>query len=204
VERGLAGIEKLAGIPGTVAGAVVMNAGAFGQDISRLVARVDYVGLADGCAKTVGNADMRFGYRTSALKGRAVVITEVAFCFVPGEQGVLEEAARASLASRRSKHPLDLPNCGSVFKNPRDSSGSAGGLIEAAGLKGFRVGDIEVSEKHANFFVNKGHATAEDFRRLVRYVQERVYLESAVYLEPEVVFVGAFAEQLYETATHAA
>jgi UDP-N-acetylmuramate dehydrogenase len=147
---------------------------------------------------------MGFGYRTSALKGQNVVITEVTFCFAPGEQGALEEAARLSVAYRRSRHPLDLPNCGSVFKNPRDGSESAGSLVEAAGLKGFRIGDVEVSDKHANFFVNRGRATAEDFRRLVRYVQERVYLESALRLEPEVVFVGAFAEPLFEPATHTA
>ncbi|MBD3241495.1 MAG: UDP-N-acetylmuramate dehydrogenase [Chitinivibrionales bacterium] len=187
---GLAGIECLAGIPGTVGGAVVMNAGAFGQQIGTVVDEVGYIDLATGARQTATGAQLAFGYRQSMFQTQRTLILNVRCRFAPGEQQSLESTVSDILARRRDKQPLNRPNCGSVFKNPPGQG--AGRHIEAAGLKGFSIGGMQVSPKHANFIVNTGGGTAGDFRRLVSEVQRVVREKIGIELEPEVRFVGRF------------
>ncbi len=190
VRRGVAGIECLAGLPGTVGGAVVMNAGAFGQRIGAVIDEVGYVDLATGGRRIASGAQLAFGYRRSMFQTGKTLILDVHCRFVHGERHGLEATVGDILARRRDKQPLDCPNCGSVFKNP--SGQGAGRHIEAAGLKGLSIGGMQVSPKHANFIVNTGGGKAADFRRLVSKVQRVVRDQTGIELEPEVRFVGRF------------
>ncbi len=196
LDRGLSGLEKLAGIPGTVGGALVMNAGAFGQEISASVEHVDIVNIADRTRRRLARSEIEFGYRTSSLKRADVIIVGARLHLERGDADRLRGAAQEVLGKRREKQPLDKPNCGSVFKRPPGAF--AGTLIEQCGLKGLRVGDAMVSPKHANFIVNMGAAGAEDVRALIAQVQRRVYEQTRVLLEPEVIFAGEFETPLYE------
>lgn len=193
VQRGLRGIECLAGIPGTVGGAVVMNAGAFDQHVGMVVREVDYVDLDSGRRHMAAGAELGFGYRRSMFQGRNALILQVRCQLSSGDGAALEATVRDILKRRRTKQPLERPNCGSVFRNPPGQG--AGRHIEAAGLKGFTVGGMQVSHKHANFVVNTGDGTADDFRRLVQHVQRAVYEQTGVELEPEVRFVGRFDQE---------
>ena len=195
VERGMAGLEKLAGIPGSVGGAVVMNAGAFGQSISDCLVSVKYLSLPDGGIKTLKAQDLNASYRSTVFKTSNSIILSADFHFKPDASGQAKKSFAEVLAKRKERHPLDLPNCGSVFKNPPDTT--AGKLIEQCGLKGVGRGAAEVSQKHANFIVNRGGATAKDVRGLIVQVQRVVYEKTGVVLEPEVVFVGEFEEELF-------
>jgi UDP-N-acetylmuramate dehydrogenase len=195
-QRGCAGIEALSGIPGTVGGAVAMNAGAFDADVSKTLRSVRVLRVSAHTIETVAAADLGFGYRTSALKGGGDVVLSAVFDFTPGDSMRLKSLRGEILGRRRDKQPVDSPSCGSVFKRP--PNGYAGALIESCGLKGFRVGMAEVSEKHANFIINTGSAKAEDVRKIIRHVQQTVYEKHGVPLEPEVIFLGEFQEQLYK------
>jgi len=199
VTRGLAGIERLAGIPGTLGGAVFMNAGAFGQEVSTVIEEVEYIELSSGQSCRASRDELGFGYRTSRFAGTDAVITSCRCSFASGNRAALECEYHQVLTRRRQKQPLDLPNCGSVFKNPPGQG--AGRHIESAGLKGVRVGGIQVSTKHANFFVNTGLGTASDFRKLVAVVQRAVHERTGLLLEPEVAFVGHFDIPLYQPET---
>lgn len=196
VERGFQGIESLAGIPGTVAGAAVMNAGAFGGYIGAVIEVVDFVGLDDGVEHSSTIDQLAFGYRTSALQRTPCLVLAVGCRFAPGNPATLHETFEQALSKRKQRHPLTMPNCGSVFKNPSHSPAAA--LIERRGLKGYRLGGVEISSKHANFIVNRGGGTAEEFRALVRTVQKKIYEREGIVLEPEVKFVGRFEEELFE------
>ena len=196
VRRGYAGMEKLSGIPGSVGGAVVMNAGAFSQCIADTLERAVLLDI-DECRTTEAPASaLGFGYRTSVLQTKNTVVLSAEFLLRPGNAEKLGEVRCGVLEKRRVRQPLDLPNCGSVFKRP--AGGYAGALIEQAGLKGLRYGNAEISSKHANFIVNLGGATAADVRHLIVLAQKRVYETSGVLLEPEVVFAGEFEEELYK------
>jgi UDP-N-acetylmuramate dehydrogenase len=194
VERGVTGLEKLAGIPGSVGGAVVMNAGAFGQSISDCLASVRFLSLPDGALKTLRSADINASYRNTIFKTSEAIILSTGFRFPRDSAGTARTFFDEVLAKRKDRHPLDLPNCGSVFKNPPETT--AGKLIEQCGLKGMSSGAAQVSPKHANFIVNNGGASAADVRALIVYVQKTVYGKTGVLLEPEVVFVGDFDEPL--------
>lgn len=195
IERGLRGIEELSGIPGTVGGAVVMNAGAFSTAIAERFASAEVLDCATGLVRTFSREEMNFGYRTSALWGRTSVVLAASFLFEPGDESLLRQTRKDILEKRRAKQPLDLPNCGSVFKRPPGNY--AGTLIEQAGLKGFRHGNVSISSKHANFIVNHGGGTAAEVRHLIAYAQRKVYELSNVVLEPEVIFLGGFDELLF-------
>jgi len=173
----LGGLEFLAGIPGSVGGAVVMNAGAWGGEIGSFVDWVKVISY-EGEEKLLKQADLHFSYRSSITSG---IVVEAKLKVKKGFDQKLVDEYRTK---RREKHPLDLPNCGSVFKNPKPLI--AAKLIEEAGCKGLRVGDAQISEKHANFIVNLGHATAKDVLELIRQVQVRV---KKVNLVPEVKVV---------------
>jgi UDP-N-acetylmuramate dehydrogenase len=196
VRRGYAGLEELSGIPGSVGGAVVMNAGAFSQCVADTLESVAWLD-PDTCRVTEDPKErLGFAYRTSALRKKNAVVLSARFVLRPGESGKLAETRHAVLEKRRERQPLDLPNCGSVFKRPE--GGFAGALIEQAGLKGFRYGNAQLSPKHANFIVNLGGAAAAEVRHLIVMAQKAVFEKSGVLLEPEVVFAGEFDEELFE------
>jgi UDP-N-acetylmuramate dehydrogenase len=185
IRRSLGGLEWGAGIPGTVAGCVVMNAGTrLGEmkDSLKAVRMID----PRGRLRDIAAADILFSYRRAHLPPGIVV--GVWLQLKPGEHNQIEQAVREYLRYRKDTQPLTLPSAGCVFKNPPQDS--AGRLVEAAGLKGARVGDAQVSEKHANFMVNLGHARAEDVLALIKKVRAGVKKQSGVRLELELKIVG--------------
>jgi len=195
VDNHLCGLEKLAGIPGSVGGALYMNAGAFGQTITDAVVQVMYIDMQDMLVHTVCAAELSTGYRTSSFSSGKALITSVRFCFKPAAGNDAQNAFSEVLNKRKVRHPLDVPNCGSVFKNPAGTS--AGTIIDQCGLKGLAAGGVEVSGKHANFIVNRNNGTAADVRHLIAAVQHNVFEKTHILLEPEVVFIGCFEEPLF-------
>jgi len=187
VKHGLTGLEFASGIPGTVGGAVMMNAGAHGGEVKDLLAYADIMDL-DGRLQRMTNACLQFGYRSSWLKEHPGIVVEAAFDLAPGNRDDSLQRMRVWSQRRSSTQPLSLPNCGSVFRNPEGQH--AARLIEEAGLKGLRKGNAQVSEKHANFIVNLGGALAVDVLWLMHYVQETVQAHFGVVLETEVRVVG--------------
>jgi len=185
--RGLSGLEFAAGIPGTLGGAVLMNAGAHGGCLAELIQSVRVINQA-GEILDLEPEQLEFGYRCSSLKDAGVLISEACLLLKPGDQAAIAEQMDRVLEFRRERQPLQLPNAGSVFKNPPGEA--AGRLIEAAGAKGKRVGGAQISEKHANFIVNLGGATALDVITLIREVQELVRQKFGYLLETEVVLLG--------------
>ncbi len=183
---GLTGLEFASGIPGTVGGGTVMNAGAYGGELGNVIVRVDGV-TPDGKALSLSREDMKFGYRSSAAGELGLIVTDVTFELEPGE----EEAIRARMAElnarRAEKQPLDQPSAGSAFKRPEGYYASA--LIDQCGLKGYSVGSTRVSEKHAGFLINTGESSA-DFLALMRHVQKVVEERAGVRLEPEIRVLG--------------
>jgi UDP-N-acetylmuramate dehydrogenase len=182
---GWRGLEPLTGIPGTVGGAIAMNAGASGREIGQLVRQVLLVG-ANG--ERICNAEaLAFGYRRSALDGREVV-AEIELLLERGEAAALLTEVTEQLATRRAVQAVEGPNAGSVFKNP--AGGQAWRLIDQAGLRGYQVGGAQIAQEHTNFIVNKGGASADDVLALIATVQQKVQEKSGVLLEPEVRIVG--------------
>jgi UDP-N-acetylmuramate dehydrogenase len=187
-ERGLGGMELMAGIPGSVGGALCMNAGAFGREIESLTLEVRGFRW-DGSRFYAARNDLTFCYRRAPELER-VVITLARFQFHAESSPVLKARTREILDLRAQKQPIDYPSCGSVFKRPPGYY--AGALIEQAGLKGERIGGAEVSRKHAGFIVNTSGATAADVYGLIRRIEERVLERFGVCLEREVRLVGDF------------
>jgi UDP-N-acetylmuramate dehydrogenase len=186
---GRGGLEFMVGIPGSVGGAVRMNAGGHGSDTSEWLTRARVVDLAGGEIREVASADLGLAYRHSNLADTDVVVAAT-FRTLSRQRREGEAIMREIVRWRRAHQPGGAHKAGSVFKNP--AGDSAGRLIDAAGLKGMRVGGVAVSEKHANFFVAGAGASPQDFFDLVRQVQRRVREASGVDLEPEVRFVGPF------------
>ncbi len=184
-ERGLTGFEFAHGIPGSVGGAMVMNAGAYGGEMKDVVQSVTVLdpGLN---RKTITNNDCGFSYRHSELEGRVVLGARLRLTCGDSEEihARMEELAKR----RREKQPLNYPSAGSTFKRPRD--GYAAKMIEEAGLKGYRVGDAQVSEKHAGFVVNLGSASFDDVLAVMEHIQEKVLERTGVLLEPEVKVIN--------------
>lgn len=183
----LSGFECLSGIPGTLGGAVYMNAGAYGSEMKDIVKSVTYLD-EDLNIKKALREELGFGYRKSIFTDRKCVILEVEMEFVPGNIEEISEKIKECTEKRTSKQPLNLPSAGSVFKRPQGYF--AGALIEEAGLKGYSVGGAQVSEKHAGFIVNKENASAQDVLDLIRYIQEKVKDLSGVLLETEIKLIG--------------
>ena len=182
-ELGLSGLEFAHGIPGTVGGGVYMNAGAYGGEICQVC---DYVDVMDpqGEVRRMTKEQMGFRYRHSVLEDEAGIVIGAAFRLEPKPVQEIRERMRELQAKRSASQPLDKPSAGSAFKRP--VGGYAAALIDQSGLKGFRVGDAAISEKHAGFAVNLGSATAEDVKALLRQVSDKVYADSGIRLEPEV------------------
>ncbi|MFM2162509.1 MAG: UDP-N-acetylmuramate dehydrogenase [Pseudomonadota bacterium] len=184
--NGWTGLDAFAGIPGTVGGAVRMNAGSLLGETGDTLVDVDVL-LPDGTVKTLSKSALALGYRHCVLPAGATVV-RARFQQTAEEPGVVSARIRAFLERRKATQPLDLPSCGSTFRNPPGDA--AGRLIEAAGLKGFRLGGAEVSQKHANFIVNHGDATANDIDAVIRHVQRSVQATHGIALVPEVERVG--------------
>lgn len=187
--RGLTGLEFAGGIPGTVGGAVLMNAGAYGFEMKDVLVRASVL-AADGTVCGISLPALALSYRSSILMENGGIVLAAEFALKEGS----EDAIRARMAElsdkRREKQPLEYPSAGSTFKRPEGYF--AGKLIEDAGLKGFSVGGASVSEKHAGFVINRDHASASEIYALCREVQRRVYEKSGVRLELEVRLVGEF------------
>lgn len=190
-ERGLQGMEWAVGIPGTVGGAIVMNAGAHGGCTADYLVNA-HVLLPDGTTKILTAQDLRYRYRTSALQGKNWLVTQATFQLQPGADPTrMTELTSEHLNQRRTTQPYHLPSCGSVFRNP-SSDYKAGWLIEQVGLKGYQIGGAQVAERHANFILNCGNAMASDIFRLIQHVQQEVEQRWSLQLEPEVKMLGDF------------
>lgn len=188
-ENSLAGLEFASGIPGTVGGAVYMNAGAYGGEMKDVVSEVTAMDEA-GQLYSFGPEDMCFSYRHSIIEDRKLIVLETVFALEHGDKAAIEDRVRELGAARRSKQPLEYPSAGSTFKRPEGFF--AGKLIMDSELRGYTVGGAQISEKHCGFVVNKGGATAEDVMTLIRDVQIRVRERFGVVLEPEVKLLGEF------------
>jgi len=186
LEHSLTGLEFASGIPGTIGGGVIMNAGAYGGEISQVAEMVKVVDR-QGNVLELDNTTMEFGYRTSAIKGQPFTVVEVTLKLARGERETISEKMRELAAKRREKQPLEYPSAGSIFKRPEGYF--AGELIMKSGLRGYQIGGARVSDKHCGFIVNMGKATCEDVRDLIAYVQERVKACFGVDLETEVIYV---------------
>ena len=189
LKKGKGGLEALANIPGTVGGAIVGNVGAYRKFIGDFLKEAKV--LYDGKVETVGPEFFEFEYRNSKLKkGFDAVILEVTLSINDIDPKESLNRILEDKKSREMKHPSE-PSCGSYFKNPSKEK-IAGSLIEGVGLKGYRIGDAMVSEKHANFLINKGNAKAADVKRLADYIKKKVFEETGEKLEEEVKYLGEF------------
>lgn len=188
-DNGLKNFEFAAGIPGTIGGAMIMNAGAYGGEM-KLVTKSVTVLSPEGEIMVLDNASMEFGYRASAIKGRGYIVVSVLLSLKKGDKETITQNMQELAAKRREKQPLEFPSAGSTFKRPEGYF--AGKLIEDAGLRGFSVGNAAVSEKHCGFVINKGNATSAEIYELICEVRKRVYENSGVTLEPEVIMLGKF------------
>lgn len=183
LEQGLTGLEFAGGIPGSVGGAVTMNAGAYGGEISQALLRV-LVLERDGTKRLFSGSNCDLSYRRSRFSGGGALICQAVFALTPGDPAAIRARVEELNARRKEKQPLEYPSAGSVFKRPPGHFAAA--LIDQCGLKGLTVGGAQVSAKHAGFVVNRGDATCADVLELVRQVQERVLAQTGVELEMEV------------------
>jgi UDP-N-acetylmuramate dehydrogenase len=186
-QNGLTGLEFAASIPGTVGGAVLMNAGAHGGAMEQVVEQVTVMDRL-GKIHTFKKEELDFKYRSSKLKGLPYIVLEVLIKLSWGEREDILKKISSHKMFRNERQPLKYPNAGSVFKNPPGDS--AGRLIEQVGAKGWQVGKAQVSEQHANFIVNLGGATSKDILNLMDLIQKAVKKEYGVTLEPEIIFLG--------------
>jgi UDP-N-acetylmuramate dehydrogenase len=196
MRAGLTGLEHIIGIPGTVGGLVMMNGGSQQKGIGENVRRVWIVDAA-GEERILGRADCAFSYRHSALQGSGCVVTKVELECPPGEARQIRRDMVADLRLRRQKFPRKMPNCGSVFLSTAEmhaSFGPPGKIIEDAGLKGFRIGQAEISRQHANFIVNLGGATANDVLTLIQHIRKTVMRQIGFELCCEVRYVSQQGE----------
>ncbi|MFC2646907.1 MAG: UDP-N-acetylmuramate dehydrogenase [Coriobacteriaceae bacterium] len=183
----LTGLEFASGIPGSVGGAVFMNAGAYGGETADVVSSIRALN-PEGKLATYRNAELEFGYRQSLVRRVGLIVLEVTYSLKLGDKEQIQATMNGLAQRRREKQPLEYPSAGSTFKRPKGYF--AGKLITDAGLKGYRVGNACVSEKHAGFVVNLGGATAKDIHAVIEHVQDEVQRQFGVHLEPEVRFLG--------------
>ncbi len=185
-ERALTGLEAFAGIPGTVGGALAMNAGAFGSEMKDVVKSVSVM-EGTGSVAVKGRNELRFRYRNLVLPKEAIILRGIlAVREAKGEK--VTEKAEGFQRLRAQSQPWNMPTAGSIFKNPGGTP--AGQLIDELGLKGYRIGDARISEKHGNFIVNEGHATAADVLALMAFIRDEVYEKRGIRLSPEVQIIG--------------
>ena len=180
---GLSGLEFAHGIPGTIGGGIYMNAGAYGGEISQVCDRVEVMDR-QGNSRWLRNAEMGFSYRHSVLETADDLVIAAEFTLTPAEPEAIKARMKELIGKRSASQPLNLPSAGSAFKRP--VGGYAAALIDQAGLKGFRVGNAGISDKHAGFAVNLGGATANDVKELLQTVSDRVFEQTGIRLEPEI------------------
>ncbi len=189
-ERGWEGFEWAVGIPGTIGGAVVMNAGAHQGCIADILVSAEVL-TPDGTLQTLSAEQLNYSYRTSVLQGSNLIVTQATLQLQPGaDPAEVTARTKQHKKHRLATQPYHLPSCGSVFRNPKPHS--AGRLIEEAGLKGFQIGQAQVAQLHANFIVNCGGAKANDIFNLIRHVQNTVQERWSIGLHPEVKMLGEF------------
>ncbi|NLY87582.1 MAG: UDP-N-acetylmuramate dehydrogenase [Clostridiales bacterium] len=187
-DRGLAGMEFASGIPGSIGGALFMNAGAYGGEMKDIVQAVRLIAPNGSRIINRSNEEMHFSYRHSILQEDGYIVLETTLKLDKDDPKAIAERVLELQRKRNSKQPVNLPSAGSTFKRP--ISGYAAALIDEAGLKGYRIGGAQVSEKHAGFIVNLGDATAEDVLRLMRHVKKVVFEKTEIILEPEVRLIN--------------
>lgn len=187
--NGLGGMEFVAGIPGSVGGAVVMNAGAYGGEMKDIIEKV-YVLDENGAQLELDRDALDLGYRHSCIPEKKYIVTKVVLELVPRNEAEIRSEMKELNEKRAEKQPLQYPSAGSTFKRPEGYF--AGKLIMDAGLRGYQVGGAQVSEKHCGFVINKGDATAADICQLMRDVSDKVQAQFGVVLEPEVKMIGEF------------
>ncbi|BAY10373.1 UDP-N-acetylmuramate dehydrogenase [Calothrix sp. NIES-2098] len=189
-DLGWEGLEWAVGIPGTVGGAVVMNAGAHNSCTADMLVSAQVLS-PDGTLETLTPAELGYSYRTSLLQGSDRIVTQATFQLRPGaDPAKVIAATKEHKQHRLTTQPYNFPSCGSVFRNPKPYS--AGWLIEQTGLKGFQIGGAQVAQLHANFIVNRGGAKASDIFCLIRHIQQQVQDRWSISLEPEVKMLGEF------------
>ena len=181
--QGLSGLEFAHGIPGTIGGGVYMNAGAYGGELGSLCREVELMDR-EGKTHVLNHEQMDFSYRHSCLEETDWIVVSALLSLEPGKEETIRARMKELQAKRLASQPLNYPSAGSAFKRPQ--GGYAAALIDQAGLKGFRVGDAAISEKHGGFAVNLGKATAEDMKTLLKEVSEKVEAQSGIHLEPEI------------------
>lgn len=187
-KSGLAGMEFASRIPGSIGGAIYMNAGAYGGEMKDIVTRV-WLMSPDGKEETVRTGvEMEFAYRNSCLQRTGEIVTKVELKLQPEDAEAIQARIAELTEKRVQKQPVNFPSAGSTFKRPAE--GYAAALIQESGLKGVSVGGAEVSEKHSGFIINKGGATATDVLQLMELVEKKVYEDSGIHLEPEVRIIG--------------
>lgn len=189
MEEGMTGMEFASGIPGTMGGAIVMNAGAYDGEMKQVVKEVTVMDQ-EGNVLVLDNDTMEFGYRTSVIKNRPFIVLSVVLELQEGEKAEIKKKMDDFAERRREKQPLEYASAGSTFKRPEGYF--AGKLIMDAGLRGFSIGGARVSDKHCGFIINTGNASATDIAELIAEVQERVKEQFGVMLEPEVIRIGQF------------
>ena len=189
LENGLSGLEFAWGIPGSIGGAVYMNAGAYGGEMKNIVKQCTYI-TRSGELITLENKDIKFGYRSSVFHTNGGIIVSAVLALSFGDKNEIREKMDDLIGRRKEKQPLEFPSAGSTFKRPQGYF--AGKLIMDAGLRGYSIGGACVSEKHCGFIINKNHASAADVAEVICEVQERVKEKFGVTLETEVIFLGEF------------
>jgi UDP-N-acetylmuramate dehydrogenase len=192
LDNSLAGLEFASGIPGTIGGAIVMNAGAYGSEMKDVVKAVRILWLepSEPCVETLTLDDLKLSYRHSILKERKGIVLDVKLTLKPGSKEEIKSIMDDLAAKRREKQPLEYPSAGSTFKRPEGYF--AAKLIEDAGLKGYKVGTAMVSDKHAGFVVNTGGAKATEVKQVMDHVVHTVNQSAGITLEPEVILLGEF------------
>ncbi|MFP7296040.1 UDP-N-acetylmuramate dehydrogenase [Neobacillus niacini] len=187
-KKGLSGLEFASGIPGSVGGAVYMNAGAHGSDISKILTKA-HILFEDGTIEWLTNDEMEFTYRTSVLqKKRPGIVLEAEFKLTEGDRTTIVSKMQKNKDYRKETQPWNFPCAGSIFRNPLPNY--AGKLIEEAGLKGFQIGGAKISEMHGNFIVNAGNATAKDVLDLIQYIKDKIQALYGIEMETEVEIIG--------------
>lgn len=202
LDKKLSGFEFLIGIPATLGGAVYMNAGAHGQTISDKLVSAKVYDYEKNKILILKKEEMNFSYRHSILKEKPYILLSAKFNLDKKNPEEIKAKMDENTAFRKEKQPnLALPNAGSVFKNPKNCEFSAGALIEKSGLKGFRIGDCEIWEKHCNFVINKGKATSIDYTNVVFEMYSKVKENFGIELSPEIIYIGEMTEEEKEKWT---
>ena len=188
LKQNLTGYEFAAGIPGTIGGAIVMNAGAYGREMKDVVESTEFIDLETNKIETLKNEEQEFEYRKSIFQNKKCIILSTILKLEKGNPEEIEEKMKEYAEKRRSTQPLDMPSAGSTFK--RGNGFITAKLIDEAGLKGYSIGGAQVSTKHAGFIVNKGNAKAKDIIELIKYIQDEIYKKFGEKIEPEIKIIG--------------